>query len=222
MHVMTQSLKGGNGPHFPNGLSVVNTYTKVISGSKQVLMVVKILMAPLITIAKGVKVAQVVAANVVLLVKVTPDTLKKLDEIQDIQWTKMMVELMKKLLFQQLDLYWPAQALLAEYHNIFSPTSGELGCMYSTWDQGCWQWPFKESFWRISPPMVDAVHAHVNKMSEAGAIHPSQSPWCNAVVLVCKKGGGLCSTLTFVSSMPEPRKTPIHFPKYGKIWKAWL
>ena len=34
MHVMTQSLKGSDGPHLPPGLSVVNTYTKVISGSK--------------------------------------------------------------------------------------------------------------------------------------------------------------------------------------------
>ena len=34
MHVMTQSLKGGDGSHLPHGLSVVNTYTKVISRSK--------------------------------------------------------------------------------------------------------------------------------------------------------------------------------------------
>ena len=34
MHVMTQALKGGDGPHLPHGLSVVNMYTKVISGSK--------------------------------------------------------------------------------------------------------------------------------------------------------------------------------------------
>ena len=34
MHVVTQSLKGGDGPHLPHGLSVVNTYTEVISGSK--------------------------------------------------------------------------------------------------------------------------------------------------------------------------------------------
>ena len=53
----------GDGPHLPHGLSVVNTYTKVISGSKWVAVVVKNLMATLITIAKGVKVAQVVAAN---------------------------------------------------------------------------------------------------------------------------------------------------------------
>ena len=34
MHVMTQSLKRGDGPHLPHELSVVNTYTEVISGSK--------------------------------------------------------------------------------------------------------------------------------------------------------------------------------------------
>ena len=34
MYVMTQSLKGVDGPHLPHGLSVVNTYTKVISVSK--------------------------------------------------------------------------------------------------------------------------------------------------------------------------------------------
>ena len=41
MHVMTQSLKGGDGPHLSHGLSIVNMYTKVISGSKQVAVVVK-------------------------------------------------------------------------------------------------------------------------------------------------------------------------------------
>ena len=34
MHVMTQVLKEGDGPHLSHGLSVVNTYTKVIAGSK--------------------------------------------------------------------------------------------------------------------------------------------------------------------------------------------
>ena len=34
MHVMTPSLKGGDGPHLPHGLSVVNTYTELISESK--------------------------------------------------------------------------------------------------------------------------------------------------------------------------------------------
>ena len=65
MHVMTQSLKGGDGPHLPNDLSVVNTYTKVISWSKQVVVVVKNLMAAPITITKHVIVPQAVVANAV-------------------------------------------------------------------------------------------------------------------------------------------------------------
>ena len=34
MHVMTKFVKGGDGPHLPQGLSVMNTYTEVISRSK--------------------------------------------------------------------------------------------------------------------------------------------------------------------------------------------
>ena len=34
MHVMTQSLKGVNGPPLPHGLSVMNMYTEVTFGSK--------------------------------------------------------------------------------------------------------------------------------------------------------------------------------------------
>ena len=56
MHVMIQSLKGGGGPHFTHGLSVINTYTEAMSGSKQVVVVVKNLMPGLISITKGVKV----------------------------------------------------------------------------------------------------------------------------------------------------------------------
>ena len=81
MHVMTQSLKGGDQPHLPPCLSVVNTYTEVISGSKWVTVVVKNLMAASITIAKGIKVPQVVAVNAVPPVELTPDTLEKLVEI---------------------------------------------------------------------------------------------------------------------------------------------
>ena len=73
MHVMTQSLRGGDGPHLPHSLSVVNMYTKVISGNKQVAVVVKKLTAVPITITKGVKVTQVVAAKVVPLCNWHPE-----------------------------------------------------------------------------------------------------------------------------------------------------
>ena len=64
-HACNDSLKGGDGPHLLHGLSVVNTYTEVISGSKQAAVLVKNLMAIPITITKGVKVVQVVAVDVV-------------------------------------------------------------------------------------------------------------------------------------------------------------
>ena len=83
MHVITQSLREGNGPHLPHTLSVVNTYTKVISGSKQVAVVVKNVTAILMTtIAKDVKVAQVMAVNVVPSLELAPGTLEELDEVE--------------------------------------------------------------------------------------------------------------------------------------------
>ena len=48
-----------------------------------------------------------------------------------------------------------------------------------------------------SPPMVDEVHEHMKEMLEVGAINPSPSPWCNTVVLVCKKEWGLCFCIDF-------------------------
>ena len=49
--------------------------------------------------------------------------------------------------------------------------------------------PFKERFQRIPPPMEEEVRAHMKEMLEAGTICPSQSPWCNVVMLVRKDGG---------------------------------
>ena len=202
-------MKRGDGPHLCHGLSVVNTYTKVISGSKSVAVVVKTWMAIPITIAKGIKVTQVVAANAVSQVEVVPRTLEKLDDVQGSQQIKMAVERRREVLFQQLNLCglegWSegnqvvTHALLAEYYDIFSLEPGQVGCtnlgkhkIRVVDDE-----PFKEQFWRISPPMVDEVQAHVKDMLEVGTVCPSQSPWCNAVVLVCRKEEGLHFCIDF-------------------------
>ena len=66
--------------------------------------------------------------------------------------------------------------------------------------------PFKARFQRIPPPMVDEVCTHMKEMLEAGMIHPSQSPWCNAVVLVCKKNGGLCFCTDFCKLNTRTKK----------------
>ena len=57
--------------------------------------------------------------------------------------------------------------------------------------------PFKEWFWHIPPPLLEEVRTSLSDMLEAGVNRPSQSPWCNAVVLVRKKDGTLCFCLDF-------------------------
>ena len=57
--------------------------------------------------------------------------------------------------------------------------------------------PFKERFRRIPPPQLDKVREHLKLMLDAGVICPSNSPWCNAVVLVRKKDGLLRFCIDF-------------------------
>ena len=72
--------------------------------------------------------------------------------------------------------------------------------------------PFKEHFRRILPPQLDEVREHLKLMLDAGVIQPSNSPWCNAVVLVRKKDGSLhfcidfrkLNSLTVKDSHPLP------------------
>ena len=72
--------------------------------------------------------------------------------------------------------------------------------------------PFKEHFCRIPPPQLDEVREHLKLMLDAGVIRPSNSLWCNAVVLVRKKDGSLrfcidfrkLNSLTVKDSHPLP------------------
>ena len=85
------------------------------------------------------------------------------------------------------------ECLLMEYHDIFSLDKNEIGCtdtakhVIELLDEE----PFKEKFRQIAPPLLDEVWEHLQEMLDGGAIRPSQSAWCNAVVLVRKKDGGL-------------------------------
>ena len=49
--------------------------------------------------------------------------------------------------------------------------------------------PFKERYRRIPPSQYEAVKKQLQEMLDLGAIRPSDSPWCSAVVLVKKKNG---------------------------------
>ena len=92
-----------------------------------------------------------------------------------------------------------AKALLLEFHHVFSLEPNEIGCTDATKHviELMKDEPFKERFRRIAPPLVDEVHQHIQEMLDGGAIRPSQSPWCNAVVLVRKKDGSLRFCIDF-------------------------
>ena len=75
----------------------------------------------------------------------------------------------------------------------------KLGCIHSTKHmiKVTDDTPFKEQFRQIPPPLVEEVWSHLREMLESGAIQPSQSAWCNAIVLVRKKDGGLQFCIDF-------------------------
>ena len=94
-----------------------------------------------------------------------------------------------------------AKRLLMEFHHVFCLEKGEMVVTDATehvtellpgQDE-----PFKERFRQIAPHDVEEVQRHVQEMLDGGAIRPSQSPWCNAIVLVRKKDGTLRFCIDF-------------------------
>ena len=72
--------------------------------------------------------------------------------------------------------------------------------------------PFEEQFRQIPPPLVGEVGSHLWEMVESGAVGPGKSAWCDAVVLVQRKDGGLwfcidchCLNAHMKDSSPLPR-----------------
>ena len=61
--------------------------------------------------------------------------------------------------------------------------------------------------------MVDEVWVHVKEMLEVGTIHPSQSPWCNKVVLVCMKDRGLHFCIDFHKMNARNKKDSYLLPQ---------
>ena len=150
-------------------------------------------------------------------------TLETLETPED-RKPSLSVEERKDKLMTTLDLsgldQWPkekvgqAHELLMEYHDIFSLDDNELGCASQvkhsikvTDDE-----PFKERFQRIPLPLLEEVRMHMNDMLQAGAIRPSSSPWCNAVILVRKKDGGLRFCIDFRKLNARTKKDSYPLP----------
>ena len=186
-----------------------NMYTELRKGSKKVVVVVWNNTAYPQTLQKKTPVARAMATQPVPKTP-KPGSLQVQDEVcPDPQTPKLMIRQRHGRLFNELDLsgldFWApeladkAHQLLAKYHNVFSLDPAELGCTHSTKHtiKVTDNTPFKERFRWIPPPMVEEVRNHLREMLESGAIRPSQSAWCNAVVLVRKKDGGLHFCINF-------------------------
>ena len=121
----------------------------------------------------------------------------------------MSVAVRQERLLEKLNLdglaHWSPENVVAvrelvlAYHDVFTLESNELGCTSAIEHEICIKndEPFKEQFWCIPPPLLGEVHTSLRDMLEAGVIHPSQSPWCNTVVLVWKKDSTLHFCMDF-------------------------
>ena len=61
--------------------------------------------------------------------------------------------------------------------------------------------------------MGEEVRDHLREMLESGTIRPSQSAWCNAVILVRKKDGGLHFCIDFQCLNAHTKKDSYPLPQ---------
>ena len=161
-----------------------------------------------------------------------PGMIDALDDAQGIQTQKLTTEQRQEKLFEKLELSclgsWPpelvefTQLLLAKYNDIFSLEPCKLGCTHST------KYvikvtnvaPFKEQFRLIPPPLVEEVNAHLQKMLDSGVVHPSQSAWCNTVVLIWKKDGSLHFCIDYCCLNAHMKKDSYPLPRIQEALKS--
>ena len=204
INMMVQALCTQDGTLLP-GLTMQNMYTELRRGGKKAVVVHTTYPQ---TLRKKTLVARAIPIQLVLKTP-KPGSLPLQDEAPEPQTPKLMIRQRHSKLFDELDLSsldsWAPELadkacqLLAEYHDVFSLDLVELGCTHSTEHsiKVTDDTPFKEHFRHILPPMVEEVRNHLREMLESGAIRPSQSVWCNAVMLVRKKDGGLHFCIDF-------------------------
>ena len=61
--------------------------------------------------------------------------------------------------------------------------------------------------------MVEEVRSHLREILESGAIRPSQSAWCNAMVLVRKKDASLHFCINFRHLNAHTKKDSYPLPR---------
>ena len=206
VHLMIMPLKAGEGHLWearplPPGLHILHAYTCLRNGSRRVSLVVRNMSDSHIFLNKGVPVAHVMSASLVPPTELLPEMEATLGT--ETKPEPMSVMVRQEKLLEKLNLdglaHWSlrnatvVRKLVLAYHDIFMLESNELGCTSAIEHEICIDnsEPFKEQLRCIPPPLLEEVCASLQDMQDVGAIHPSQSPWCNAVVLVRKKDGTL-------------------------------
>ena len=220
MNVMTHGLEKRS-PSLPLGIDVQMVDATLANGSNRVTVVLRNNTRDWLEIKKGMPITWMVAANEV------PKVTNLFSTEQTKEQSTLTETERQDLLLEKLDLsgleVWPqeqaeqAHSLLKEYHDIFSLEKCDMGHTNATKHKIVLKDPdtppFKEHFCRIPPPQLDKVREHLKLMLDAGVIRPSNSPWCNAVVLVRKKDGSLrfcidfrkLNSLNVKNSHPLPR-----------------
>ena len=227
---MTQAPYPEDKADLPNGLYIMRTYTELKDGSRNVSLVLRNLTAPPIYQARGQLINPVAATNAVPEAQCSPELLKQLDDEGEDkpEPAKLSTQQRQELLLTALKKdggldrlkEWPpelakkAVALLLEFHHIFSLEPNEIGCTDTMKHviELMKDEPFKERFRRIAPPLVDEVRQHIQEMLDGSTIRPSQSPWCNAVVLMRKKDGSLRFCIDFRRLNAQTKKDAYPLP----------
>ena len=231
LNIMVQALWTEDGSLL-QGLTIQNTYTELRQGIKKTVVVVRNNMAYSQTLWKKTPVARAVAALPVPKLPMEVQLQEVVEEPQDPHNPRLTVRQRHGKLFDELDLSgldsWAPELadaacwLLAEYHNVFFLDPVKLGCTHSmehmikVTDDA----PFKEQFRWIPPPLVEEVWNHLQEMQQSDTIQPSQSVWCNAVVLVRKKDGGLWFCINFWNMNTCTKRIPIPLQNTGGIGES--
>ena len=236
-NVMVQPPYPEDKVKLPVGLYIQRVYTEMKDGSQNVSTVLRNGTGKPMHLAAGWLVGRIVAANLV------PDAVASLEleaklaqdrEPEPPLTMEQCQELLMKVLEENGSLRklkgWKketalkAKQLLMEFHHIFCLQKNEMGCTNAI-EHVIELLPiqdelFKERFRRIALHEVEEVHQHIQEMLDEGAIWPSQSPWCNAIVLVRKKDGTLRFCIDF-RHLNARTKEPVPVPARAAGTGGW-
>ena len=229
LNVMTQAPYAEDEANLPVGLYVMRNHVEMNPGSRTVHLVLRNGTSRPIKMSAGRKVGRVVTVNIIPKAEASPELLRQLGMEDRAKEPKMTIperqaELIKILEKDGgLDMLkdWPeddarrTHRLLMEYHDMFSLDKNEMGCTDATEHviKLTKSESLKERFRRIAPPLVEEVREHIQEMLDGGAIRPSNSPWCNAIVLIRKKDGTLRFCIDFRRLNNRTEKDSFPMPK---------